>query len=189
VARSTTILSLRHGGQVVMIGDGQVSRGATVVKGNAVKVRRLRETILVGMAGAAGDCLTLIERLERALDECGGQLLRAAVALAKAWRTEKYLRHLDAVLCVADKDVSLMVAGNGDVIQPEDGIMAVGSGGLYALAAARALVEQPGLDAEAIARKAMTIAADLCVYTNHNVLIEVLTLAADTEDKPKKKDE
>jgi len=177
-----------------MIGDGQVSRGATVVKGNAVKVRRLRESILVGMAGAAGDCLTLIERLELALDESSGQLLRAAVALAKAWRTEKYLRHLDAVLCVADKDVSLMVAGNGDVIQPEDGIMAVGSGGLYALAAARALVEQPGVDAEAIARRAMTIAADLCVYTNHNFLVETLKLESLKPQEPtaaseKKKDE
>ena len=170
-----------------MIGDGQVSRGATVVKGNAVKVRRLRDNILVGMAGAAGDCLTLIERLERALDETSGNLLRAAISLAKAWRTEKYLRHLDAIICAADNEVSLMVAGNGDVIQPEDGIMAVGSGGVYALAAARALVDIDGLDAEHIARKAMKIAADICVYTNHNFLVETLQVTPPTPAAPPQK--
>uniref|UniRef100_A0A6B2LKM8 Uncharacterized protein n=1 Tax=Arcella intermedia TaxID=1963864 RepID=A0A6B2LKM8_9EUKA len=162
-----------------MIGDGQVSRGPTIVKGNTIKVRKLRNDILVGMAGAVGDCLTLIERLERHLDETSGNLTRACVALAKAWRTEKYLRQLDAMICVADPTVSLMVSGNGDVIEPQDGIMAVGSGGTYAYACAKGLIDLENMDAEQIARKSMTVAADICVYTNHNFVQETL------ETKPK----
>jgi len=135
-------------------------------------VRRIRPKVVVGMAGAAGDCLTLIDRLESQLDESAGNLTRACVGLAKAWRTEKYLRELNAMLCVADPQTLLMVAGNGDVIEPNDGIMAIGSGGIYALSAAKALIDQPGLSAEDIAKKAMKIAADICVYTNHTFTIE-----------------
>eukprot|EP01123_Difflugia_compressa_P010475 TRINITY_DN3840_c0_g1_i1.p2 TRINITY_DN3840_c0_g1~~TRINITY_DN3840_c0_g1_i1.p2 ORF type:complete len:191 (-),score=39.52 TRINITY_DN3840_c0_g1_i1:847-1347(-) len=166
-----------------MIGDGQVSMGSTVFKGNAIKVRKIRKEVLVGMAGAAGDCLTLIDRLEKTLDETAGNLTRACVALAKAWRTEKYLRQLDAMLCVADPTVSLIVAGNGDVIEPADGIMAIGSGGTYALACAKGLIDIDGFDAEQIARKAMKVAADICIYTNHNFVVESL------ETRPKKTEE
>jgi ATP-dependent HslUV protease subunit HslV len=172
---ATTILSIRKGGQVVMAGDGQVSMGQTVVKGNAKKVRRLGNgQIVSGFAGATADAFTLFERLESKLEQYPGQLTRAAVELAKDWRTDRYLRRLEAMMIVADKDVSLVLTGTGDVLEPEGGVIAIGSGGNYALAAARALIDVEGLDAEAIARRAMNIAAAICVYTNHNIVIEKL---------------
>ena len=172
--RGTTILSVRKGGRVVIAGDGQVSLGQTVIKGNARKVRRIGGgTILVGFAGATADAFTLLERLEGKLEKHPGQLTRACVELAKDWRTDRYLRRLEAMMAVADKDVSLVLTGQGDVLEPEDGIIAIGSGGNYALAAARALIDTD-IDAEAIARKAMQIAADICVYTNTNILVESL---------------
>ena len=172
---ATTILSVRKGGQVVMAGDGQVSMGQTVVKANAKKVRRLGNgSIVAGFAGATADAFTLFERLESKLERHPGQLLRACIELAKDWRTDRYLRRLEAMMAVADKDVSLLLSGSGDVLEPEDGLLAIGSGGNYALSAARALVDVESLDAEAIARKAMKVAAEICVYTNHNVVIEKL---------------
>ncbi len=172
---ATTILSVRKDGQVVMAGDGQVSMGQTIVKGNAKKVRRIGNgQIIAGFAGATADAFTLFERLEAKLERHPGQLLRAAIELAKDWRTDRYLRKLEALMAVADKDVSLLLSGTGDVLEPEGGIIAIGSGGNYALSAARALIDVEGLDAEAIARKAMKIAADICVYTNHNIVIEKL---------------
>jgi len=171
----TTILSVRKNGKVVIAGDGQVSLGPTVIKGNARKVRRIGGgTILVGFAGATADAFTLLERLEAKLEKHPGQLTRACVELAKDWRTDRYLRRLEAMMAVADKDVSLVLTGQGDVLEPEDGIIAIGSGGNYALSAARALIDIDGLEAEAIARKAMGIAADICVYTNTNILVESL---------------
>ena len=172
---ATTILSVRKNGQVVMAGDGQVSMGQTVVKSNAKKVRRLGNGQIVGgFAGSTADAFTLFERLEAKLERHPGQLLRACIELAKDWRTDRYLRRLEAMMAVADKDVSLLLSGSGDVLEPEDGLLAIGSGGNYALAAARALVDVEGLDAEAVARKAMGIAADICVYTNRNLVIEKL---------------
>src|SRR5215212_5844793 len=172
---ATTILSVRKGGEVVMAGDGQVSMGQTIVKGNAKKVRRLGNgQIIGGFAGATADAFTLFERLEAKLERHPGQLLRACIELAKDWRTDRYLRRLEALMAVADQDVSLLLSGTGDVLEPEGGIIAIGSGGNYALSAARALIDVDGLDAEAIARKAMGIAADICVYTNHNLVIEKL---------------
>jgi ATP-dependent HslUV protease subunit HslV len=172
---ATTILSVRKGSQVVMAGDGQVSMGQTIVKANAKKVRRLGNgSIVAGFAGATADAFTLFERLETKLERHPGQLLRACIELAKDWRTDRYLRRLEAMMAVADKDVSLLLSGSGDVLEPEDGLLAIGSGGNYALSAARALIDVEGLDAEAIARKAMKIAAEICVYTNHNVIIEKL---------------
>jgi ATP-dependent HslUV protease subunit HslV len=171
----TTILSLRKDGKVVIAGDGQVSFGQTVLKSNAKKLRRLGNgSVLAGFAGATADALTLFERLEAKLEQHPGQLSRACVELAKDWRTDRYLRRLEAMMAVADKTVSLILSGNGDVLEPEDAIIGIGSGGPYALAAARALIDQPGLDAEAIARKAMTIAAKICIYTNENVTVDVL---------------
>ncbi|MGE5517590.1 MAG: ATP-dependent protease subunit HslV [Bacteroidota bacterium] len=170
----TTILSVRKGGRVVIAGDGQVSLGQTVIKANARKVRRIGNgQILVGFAGATADAFTLLERLEGKLEKHPGQLTRACVELAKDWRTDRYLRRLEAMMAVADKEVSLVLTGQGDVLEPEDGIIAIGSGGNYALAAARALIDTD-IDAEAIARKAMKIAADICVYTNTNILVESL---------------
>ena len=175
VWHGTTILTVRKGGKVVIGGDGQVSMGQTIVKGNAKKVRRLGNgQIIAGFAGATADAFTLFERLESKLERHPGQLLRACIELAKDWRTDRYLRRLEALMAVADKDVSLMLSGSGDVLEPEGGIIAIGSGGNYALSAARALIDVDGLDAEAIARKAMGIAADICVYTNHNLVIEKL---------------
>ena len=172
---ATTILSVRKDGQVVMAGDGQVSMGQTIVKGNAKKVRRIGNgQIIAGFAGATADAFTLFERLESKLERHPGQLLRAAIELAKDWRTDRYLRKLEALMAVADKDVSLLLSGTGDVLEPEGGIIAIGSGGNYALSAARALIDVDGLHAEAIARKSMKIAADICVYTNHNIVIEKL---------------
>merc|ERR1719231_337609 len=157
-----------------MIGDGQVSQGSMVVKPNAKKVRRIGDNVLVGFAGSTADAFTLLERLEERLDEYPGQLTRACVDLAKAWRTDKYLRRLEAVLLVADKEVSFELTGNGDVLEPKDGIMGVGSGGPYALAAARALADLPDMDAVKIAEKAIDVAADLCVYTNKEFIMETL---------------
>ena len=171
----TTILSLRKGNEVVVAGDGQVSMGQTVVKSNAVKVRRLGDgSVIVGFAGATADAFTLFERLEAKLEAHPGQLTRACVELAKDWRTDRYLRRLEAMMAVADVKVSLIVSGTGDVLEPEDGLIGIGSGGNYALAAARALIDRDDLDAEAIVRRAMKIAADICIYTNPNVTIEKL---------------
>lgn len=169
----TTILSVRKGGTVVIAGDGQVSMGQTVMKSNARKVRRLAGgSVMAGFAGATADAFALFERLEAKLEQHPGQLTRAAVEMAKDWRTDRYLRRLEALMAVADKDVSLVITGNGDVLEPEDGIIGIGSGGSYALAAARALIDIDGLDAETIARRAMKVAGDICVYTNHSVTLE-----------------
>ena len=174
----TTILSVRKGGRVVIAGDGQVSQGSTVMKPNARKVRPLGDgSVIAGFAGATADAFTLFERLESKLERHQGQLLRAAVELAKDWRTDKYLRNLEAMLIVADKTTTLIVTGNGDVLEPEAGIAAIGSGGNFALAAARALNDYEP-DAETMCRKAMAIAADLCVYTNDRLTIEALDAAA-----------
>ena len=170
----TTVLTVRKGGNVVIGADGQVSVGQTIVKANAKKVRRLgKGEVIGGFAGATADAFTLFERLESKLEQYPGQLTRAAVELAKDWRTDRYLRRLEAMMIVADKDVSLMLTGTGDVLDPEAGIMGIGSGGNYALAAARALLDGP-LDAEAIVRRALDIAADICVFTNRNVTLEKL---------------
>jgi ATP-dependent HslUV protease subunit HslV len=171
----TTILSVRKDNQVVIAGDGQVTLGDTVIKANALKVRRLGDGgVIGGFAGATADAFTLFERLEAKLEQYPGQLTRAAVEMAKDWRTDRYLRRLEAMMAVADKDVSLVLTGNGDVLEPEDGLIGIGSGGNYALAAARALVDQKDLSAEDIARKALQVAAGICVYTNENVTIESL---------------
>jgi len=171
----TTILSIRKAGQVVVAGDGQVSFGETVIKSNARKVRRLgKGEVIAGFAGATADALTLFERLEGKLETYPGQLTRACVELAKDWRTDRYLRRLEAMMAVADSGVSLVLTGTGDVLEPEDGLIGIGSGGSYALAAARALIDVDGLDAEAVARKAMIIAAGICIYTNDNIVLESL---------------
>jgi ATP-dependent HslUV protease, peptidase subunit HslV len=171
----TTILSVRKDGKVVMIGDGQVTMGNTVVKHNAKKIRRLGNgSVIAGFAGATADALTLFERLEAKLEQYPEQLARAAVELAKDWRTDRYLRRLEAMMAVADKNVSLILSGTGDVLEPEGGLIGIGSGGNYALAAARAMIDIPGLDAETIARKAMVIAAEICIYTNDKITIETL---------------
>ncbi|SOC84048.1 HslV component of HslUV peptidase. Threonine peptidase. MEROPS family T01B [Ensifer adhaerens] len=174
----TTIITVRKGGKVVMAGDGQVSLGQTVMKGNARKVRRIGKggEVVAGFAGATADAFTLLDRLEKKLEQYPGQLMRAAVELAKDWRTDKYLRNLEAMMLVADKDITLAVTGNGDVLEPEHGAMAIGSGGNYAFAAARALMDTD-LSAEDVARRAMSIAADICVYTNGNVIVETLDAA------------
>ncbi|HEY4164154.1 MAG TPA: ATP-dependent protease subunit HslV, partial [Dongiaceae bacterium] len=170
----TTILLVRKGPEVVLAGDGQVTVGHTVMKSNARKLRRLgkgvdgQPQVIAGFAGATADALTLFERLEAKLEQHPGQLARACVELAKDWRTDRYLRRLEAMMAVADKSVSLVLTGTGDVLEPEDGLIGIGSGGAYALAAARALIDQEHLDAETIVRKAMKIAGDICIYTNHN---------------------
>lgn len=174
----TTILSVRKNDKVVIAGDGQVTQGQTVMKPNARKVRPLGDgSVIGGFAGATADAFTLFERLESKLERHNGHLMRAAVELAKDWRTDKYLRNLEAMLIVADKEVTLVVTGNGDVLEPEHGIAAIGSGGNYALAAARALSGYEP-DAETLARKAMKVAADICVYTNENLTIETLDASA-----------
>ncbi|MDE0879025.1 MAG: ATP-dependent protease subunit HslV [Sphingomonas bacterium] len=184
VWHGTTILSVRRGGKVVIAGDGQVSMGQTVMKPNARKVRRLGEDgpdgkgrVIGGFAGATADAFTLFERLERKLEAHQGQLLRAAVELAKDWRTDKYLRNLEAMMIVADTDITLILTGNGDVLEPEAGIAAIGSGGNFALAAAKALVDYEA-DAETICRKAMGIAAEVCVYTNDRLTVETMDAAS-----------
>ena len=171
---ATTILTVRKGGKVVIAGDGQVSIGDTVMKHTARKVRPLGDrSVISGFAGATADAFTLFERLEKKLEQYPNQLMRASVELAKDWRTDRYLRHLQAMMIVADETISLVVTGNGDVLEPENGLAAIGSGGNYALAAARALADTD-LSAEEIARKAMAIAADICVYTNDKIIVETL---------------
>jgi len=173
--RGTTIVSVRRGNKVVIGGDGQVSQGNTVMKGNARKVRRLyKDQVIAGFAGGTADAFTLFERFEEQLEKHHGKLVRAAVELAKLWRTERALRRLEALLVIADKEASLVVTGNGDVIEPEDSIMAIGSGGPYALSAARALLQNSEIDARGIVEKSLTIAGDICVYTNHNHTVEEL---------------
>ncbi|MCY3793150.1 MAG: ATP-dependent protease subunit HslV [Gammaproteobacteria bacterium] len=172
---ATTILGVRRGAEVALGGDGQVSAGQTIMKGNAVKVRRLhQDRVLAGFAGGTADAFTLFERFEAALDKFSGNLTRSAVELAKDWRSDRALRRLEAMLIVADQGTTLMVSGTGDVIEPESGLIAIGSGGPYAQAAARALFENTDLGARDIVERALTIAADICVYTNHNRSIEVL---------------
>ena len=176
--RGTTIVSVRRGNKVVIGGDGQVSQGNTVMKGNACKVRRLyKDKVIAGFAGGTADAFTLFEKFEEQLDKHHGKLVRAAVELAKLWRTERALRRLEALLAVADEESSLIVSGNGDVIEPEDSVMAIGSGGPFALAAARALLQNSELDAREIVEKSLTIAADICVYTNHSHTVEELEFA------------
>lgn len=173
----TTILTVRKSGKVVIAGDGQVSLGQTVIKSNARKVRSVgRGDVIGGFAGATADAFTLFERLEAKLEQYPGQLTRAAVELAKDWRTDRYLRRLEAMMLVADRETTLTLTGTGDVLEPEHDVMGIGSGGSYALAAARALIDTD-LDAEAVARKAMGIAADICVYTNGNLIVESLDSA------------
>ncbi len=173
--RGTTIVSVRRNGQVVIGGDGQVSMGNTVMKGNARKVRRLHnDEVIAGFAGGTADAFTLFERFEAKLQAFNGQLTRAAVELAKDWRSDRALRKLEALLAVANKEASLIITGNGDVIQPEDDLIAIGSGGPFAQSAAKALLENTELDAEDIVKKSLTIAGDICVYTNHNHTIEIL---------------
>jgi ATP-dependent HslUV protease subunit HslV len=171
----TTILCVRRGGLVAMGGDGQVTLGNTVMKGNARKVRRLHEgKVIAGFAGGTADAFTLFERFEGKLEKHQGHLTRAAVELAKDWRTDRALRRLEAMLAVADRSTSLIISGNGDVIEPENGLIAIGSGGPYALAAARALLESTELDARSIVERALGIAADICIYTNRNLAVEEL---------------
>ena len=171
----TTILAVRKANEVVVAGDGQVSLGQTVIKANARKVRRLSDgNIIAGFAGATADAFTLFERLEGKLEQHPGQLTRAGGELAKDWRTDRYLRRLEAMMAVADDDVSLVLTGTGDVLEPEKGLIGIGSGGSFALAAARGMFDQDGLEADEIARRAMEIAADICIYTNDNIVIESL---------------
>jgi ATP-dependent HslUV protease, peptidase subunit HslV len=178
VWHGTTILTVRKDGRVVVAGDGQVSLGATVIKANAKKVRSLgKGDVIGGFAGATADAFTLFERLENKLEQYPGQLTRAAVELAKDWRTDRFLRRLEAMMIVADRDKTLVLTGTGDVLEPEGGVMGIGSGGNYALAAAKALMDTT-LSAENIARKAMSIAAEICVYTNTHLVIEALDASA-----------
>ena len=179
--RGTTIIAVRKDNKVVIAGDGQVSFGQTVLKSNARKVRRLKSgssslEVIAGFAGATADAFALFERLEAKLEKHPGQLMRACVEMAKDWRTDRYLRKLEAMMAVADPNTSLILSGTGDVLEPEDGLIGIGSGGPYALAAARALMDMPGIDAEAIARKAIGIAAGICVYTNTNVTVESIDI-------------
>ncbi|WAJ31620.1 ATP-dependent protease subunit HslV [Jeongeupella avenae] len=171
----TTIVTVRKNGRVVIAGDGQVSLGNTVMKGNARKVRRIGKNgaVIAGFAGATADAFTLLERLESKLEQYPDQLMRACVELAKDWRTDRYLRRLEAMMIVADKNITLTLTGNGDVLEPEAGVMAIGSGGNYALAAAKALADTD-FPAEEIARRAMKIAAEICIYTNDNVILEAI---------------
>jgi ATP-dependent HslUV protease subunit HslV len=175
IMHGTTIVTVRKDGKVVIAGDGQVSLGQTVMKGNARKVRRIGKggEVIAGFAGATADAFTLLERLEAKLEQYPGQLMRASVELAKDWRTDRYLRRLEAMMLVADRSVTLALTGTGDVLEPEGGIMAIGSGGNYALSAARALADSDKT-AEEIARRAMRIASEICVYTNDNVIVEIL---------------
>ena len=171
--RSTTILAIRHRGEVVVAGDGQVSLGATVIKHQARKVRRLyHDQVITGFAGSTADAFTLYDRLEQKLEQYNGNLMRSAVELAKDWRTDKMLRRLEAMLIAVDARYSLLLSGTGDVIEADDGILAIGSGGPYAQAAARALIDHSALDAAAIARTALEIAGSICVYTNTNIIVE-----------------
>lgn len=171
----TTVVSIRKGGRVVIAADGQVTLGNTVVKSTARKVRRLADgNVLAGFAGATADAFTLFERLEAKLERFPGQLTRACVELAKDWRTDRYLRRLEAMMAVADAETSLILSGTGDVLEPDDALIGIGSGGPFALAAARAMIDRDDLDAEQVARRAVEIAADICIYTNRNIVIESL---------------
>ena len=171
----TTILSVRKNGKIVIAGDGQVTLGSTVIKSQARKVRRLSSgNVIAGFAGATADAFTLFERLEAKLEQHPAQLTRACVELAKDWRTDRYLRRLEAMMAVADEDTSLILSGTGDVLEPEDGLIGIGSGGAFALSAARALIDRDDMDSEEIARRAMKIAADICIYTNEQVVLETL---------------
>ena len=174
VLHGTTILAVRKGGKVVIAGDGQVSFGNTVLKGSARKVRRIGKdgSVIAGFAGATADAFTLFERLEAKLEQYPGQLTRACVELAKDWRTDRYLRRLEAMMAVADRRVSLVMTGTGDVLEPDDGLIGIGSGGSFALSAARALLPIEGQDAETIARRSLEIAGEICIYTNDNIIIE-----------------
>lgn len=175
MTRSTTIICIRHNGQVAMAGDGQVTMGQTVLKSKANKIRRLHhDQVLAGFSGATSDAFALFSRFEAKLEEYRGNLARAAIELAKDWRMDKALRRLEALLIVADQEHSFLISGTGDVIEPDDGIIAIGSGGAYALAAARALLRHSNLNAEEIARESIQIAAEICIYTNENIIIEVL---------------
>ena len=173
--RGTTVLAVRKGGRVVVAGDGQVTAGNTVVKGSARKVRKLAGgKVLAGFAGATADAFALFERLEAKLEQHPGQLTRACVELAKDWRTDRYLRRLEAMMAVCDASESLLLSGTGDVLEPDDGLISIGSGGPFALAAARALIDRDDMDAEAIARRSLEIAAEICIYTNNNLVVEGL---------------
>jgi ATP-dependent HslUV protease subunit HslV len=173
--RSTTVLLVRRDGRVALAGDGQVTMGETVMKSSAKKVRRLyNDKILAGFAGATGDAFSLLTRFEGKLEQYHGNLKRAAIELSKEWRTDKILRHLEALLIVADETSSFLLSGNGDVIEPDDGVLAIGSGGSYALAAARALIKHTELPAADVAREALTIAGDICIYSNQNIIVEEL---------------
>ncbi len=183
--RGTTILSVRRGDRIVLGGDGQVTLGNTVMKANARKVRRLYHgQVLAGFAGATADAFTLFERFESQLEKYRGHLTKAAVELVKDWRTDRVLRRLEALLAVADAQASLIISGNGDVIEPENGLIAIGSGGPFAQAAARALLENTELSAREIVERALTIAADICIYTNRNLTIEELDLRSDSTNSP-----
>lgn len=173
--RGTTIVAVRKGNEVAIAGDGQVSTGSTIMKHSARKVRRLyKDKVVAGFAGATADAFTLFERFEDKLEQYNGNLTRSAVELAKDWRTDKVLRRLEALMIVADSESSLIISGNGDVIEPDDGIAAIGSGGSYALAAARVLLKYSELNASKIAEEALHTAADICIYTNHNIVLEEL---------------
>lgn len=173
--RGTTIISVRRNDEVVIGGDGQVSLGNTIMKGNACKVRRLyHDQVIAGFAGGTADAFTLFERFEAKLQAHNGQLVRAAVELAKEWRTDRVLRRLEALLAIANEDASLIISGNGDVIQPEDDLIAIGSGGAFAQASARALLQNTELTAREIVEKSLHIAGDICIYTNHNITVETL---------------
>ncbi len=173
IIRSTTVLGLRHKGHAVIGGDGQVTVGSTIMKQHARKIRKIyNDTVLAGFAGAAADAFTLFERFEDRLQQYHGNLLRAAVELAKAWRTDKYLRHLEALLAVVSKEQALIISGTGEVIEPDDGIVAIGSGGSYALAAARMLVKHTDLSAKEIVEESLAAASEICIYTNKNIVVE-----------------
>jgi len=173
VIRSTTVLLVQRNGQIAMAGDGQVTLGETVIKGNARKVRRIRNgDVLVGFAGATADAFTLLTKFEAKLDQFQGQLERAAIELSKDWRTDKYLRHLEALLIVADKTDAFLISGKGDVIASDDGLLSVGSGSMYALSAARALIKHTELSAKEIAQESLKIAGEICIYTNSEILVE-----------------
>ena len=178
IIKSTTIVSIRKDKSVVIAGDGQASLGNTVMKANVKKVRRLGadNSVITGFAGSTADAFALFERLEAKLDQYKGQLKRACVELAKDWRTDRYLRRLEAMMIVADKELSLLLSGTGDVIETDDGILAIGSGGPYALSAAKALIKNTKLSAKEVAKESLNIAADVCIYTNHNIIIEEINL-------------
>ena len=178
IIKSTTIIGIRKNGKVVIVGDGQASLGNTVMKSNVKKVRRLgsNNTVIAGFAGSTADAFALFERLEAKLDQYKNQLKRSCVELAKDWRTDRYLRRLEAMMIVADKDISLLISGTGDVIESDDGILAIGSGGPYANSAAKALIKNTNMDAKQVALESLNIAADICIYTNHNIISETIEL-------------